>query len=133
MIKLIPNAVDTTSQTFVVVITEKLCKPFCENSSIQPVVDVNFSVESTKFVDTVSYAKIKAQGVVTYVSKDGCQCSPSTKIFTEYFTVGFLNQTEAVTPDIVEFKGYVEPAYVNCFGVACGIEVTNTLALKIPA
>lgn len=131
MIKLTPVSITATNQVYAVVITEKLCKPYCESSSIQPAVDVKFQVESSNFVNGTQYAKIKAQGIVTYVPKNANACCPASKIFTEYLTLAFQS-TREVAVTIASTDGYVEAANVNCCGVACGISWAGSLSAKIP-
>lgn len=132
MISLTPVSIAAANQVYAVTITEKLCKPYCESSSIQPTVDVKFMVESSNFVNGTQYAKVKAQGIITYVPKNSNSCCPISKVFTEYFTLAFQNAAEvAVTLGATE--GYVESANVNCCGVACGISWVGTLSAKIPA
>lgn len=133
MIKLNPILIDKTNQSYAVEITEKLCKPFCENASEQPMVDVRFMVDKVTVVGNTEYVRVKAQGKVTYVAQNSCVCNPSSKVFTEYFTVAFGGVTEEAVPTIAVEEGYVEPAYVNCYGVACGISYFANVTVKIPS
>lgn len=126
------NSIETTStsQAYAVVITEKLCKPFCEKSLIQPTADVNFKVDSSTFRNGVQYVKVKVQGIVNYVAKDDCPCRPSSRIFTEYFTLAFLEDKEQ--PIKIEYlDGYVEPTDVRCGGLAFGVSWVGAIVVGI--
>lgn len=101
------------------------------NASIQPVVDVTYTIDDTSLVGTTLYVTVKAQGTVNYVPKCGHPCNPKSKIFTEYFTVAFTGATAATTATLVQAAGIVKPAYVNCFNVACGISALNTVTITV--
>lgn len=131
MITLTPQSISATSQVYTAELTEKLCKPYCVNSSIQPSVDVVYSIDDTNFVGTNLYVTIKAQGSVTYVSKCGNPCCPSQKIFTEYITISFPGATSASTVTIAQANGIVRPHNVNCCNVAFGISALNVITLTL--
>ena len=131
MIHVTPISITATAQSYAADLTEKLCQPYCVNASIQPVVDVTYTIDDTSLVGTTLYVTCKAQGVVNYVPKCGCACSPKSKIFTEYFTCAFTGATSASTATITQAAGIVKPAYVNCCNVACGISALNTVTVTI--
>ena len=133
MISVIPQSISATSQVFTSTLTERLCKPYCVISSIQPSVDVQYSIEDTTLVGTVLYVTVRAQGTVTYVSKNGNPCCPSQKVFTEYFTTSFADATNASTVTIEQANGTVNPYLVNCYNVACGIAAKNVITLTFTA
>ena len=133
MISVIPQSISATSQVFTSTLTESLCKPYCVISSIQPSVDVQYSIEDTTLVGTVLYVTVRAQGTVTYVSKNGNPCCPSQKVFTEYFTTSFAGATNASTVTIAQANGTVNPYLVNCYNVACGIAAKNVITLTFTA
>ena len=95
MITLIPQSISATSQVFTANLTERLCKPFCVLSSIQPSVNMSYTIDDTTLVGTTLYVTVKAQGTVTYVPKNGNACCPAQKVFTEYFTTSFTGATSA--------------------------------------
>ena len=128
MINVTPISIAATTQTYVAEVTEKLCKQYCVNASIQPIVDVTYTIDDTSLVGTTLYVTVKAQGTINYVPQNGNACCPKSKIFTEYFTVGF---TGASTATITQAAGIVKPAYVNCYNVACGITALNTVTIAI--
>ena len=131
MINVTPISIAATAQSYAAELTEKLCQPFCVNASIQPIVDVVYSIDDQSLVGTTLYVTVKAQGTVEYVPKCGNPCSPKSKIFTEYFTVAFTGATAASAATIAQVAGIVKPAYVNCYNVACGISAINTVTITI--
>lgn len=131
MINVTPISIAAAAQSYAAELTEKLCQPFCVNASIQPVVDVTYTIDETSLVGTTLYVTVKAQGTVNYVPKCGHPCNPKSKIFTEYFTVAFTGATAATTATLVQAAGIVKPAYVNCFNVACGISALNTVTITV--
>lgn len=131
MINVTPISIAAAAQSYAAELTEKLCQPYCVNASIQPVVDVAYTIDDTSLVGTTLYVTVKAQGTVNYVPKCGHPCNPKSKIFTEYFTVAFTGATAATTATLVQAAGIVKPAYVNCFNVACGISALNTVTITV--
>lgn len=131
MINVTPISIAAAAQSYAAELTEKLCHPYCVNASIQPVVDVTYTIDDTSLVGTTLYVTVKAQGTVNYVPKCGHPCNPKSKIFTEYFTVAFTGATTATTATLVQAAGIVKPAYVNCFNVACGISALNTVTITV--
>jgi len=131
MINVTPISIAASAQSYAAELTEKLCQPFCVNASIQPVVDVTYTIDETSLVGTTLYVTVKAQGTVEYVPRCGHPCNPKSKIFTEYFTVAFTGATAATTATIAQAAGIVRPAYVNCYNVACGITALNTVTITV--
>ena len=131
MINVTPISITATAQSYAAELTEKLCQPYCVNASIQPVVDVVYSIDEQNLVGTTLYVTVKAQGTVEYVPKCGSTCNPKSKIFTEYFTVAFTGATAATAATITQAAGIVKPAYVNCYNVACGISAINTVTISV--
>lgn len=131
MINVTPISIAAAAQSYAAELTEKLCQPFCVNASIQPVVDVTYTIDETSLVGTTLYVTVKAQGTVEYVPRCGHPCNPKSKIFTEYFTVAFAGATAATTATIAQAAGIVRPAYVNCYNVACGITALNTVTITV--
>lgn len=131
MINVTPISIAATAQSYAAELTERLCKTYCVNASIQPIVDVVYSIEDQTLVGTTLYVTVKAQGTVEYVPKCGNPCNPKSKIFTEFFTVAFTGVTAATTATITQVAGIVKPAYVNCYNVACGISAINTVNITV--
>lgn len=131
MIHVTPISIAAAAQSYAAELTEKLCHPYCVNASIQPVVDVTYSIDDQSLVGTTLYVTVKAQGTIDYVPKCGNACNPQSKIFTEFFTVAFQAATAATTATIAQAAGIVKPAYVNCYNVACGITALNTVTITV--
>lgn len=129
MISVIPQSISATSQVLTVDLTERLCAPYCVLSSIQPSVNVVYSIEDTNLVGTNLYVTVKAQGTVVYVPKNGNSCCPKSKVFTEYFTTSFAGATSATTASVSQANGTVVPAFVNCCNVACGVSCLNVVTV----
>lgn len=133
MISTVTQSATATSQVVTSEITAKLCTPFCVNASIQPSVDVTYTIDDTNLVGTELYVTVKAQGTVTYVPKNGNACCPKSKIFTEYFTTSFAGASGGSTVTVAQDAGFVKAAYVNCYNVASGISAANVVTLTFTA
>lgn len=131
MINVITQSVSATAQVLTADLTERLCAPYCVQSSYQPSVDVTYTVDETNLVGTNLYVTVKAQGTVTYVPKNGNACCPKSKVFTEYFITSFPGATAASTVTISQANGIVKPAMVNCCNVAMGVSALNTVTLTL--
>lgn len=131
MISVVTSKITDKVKDYTVTITEKLCKPYCVISSVEPVVSVVYTIDETKFVNGVMYVTVKAQGTVTYVAKNGCPCEPCTKIFTEFFVVGFEGAKCTDCPTIKKLDGVTAPAYINCCNVACGISASSIVSVSL--
>lgn len=129
MISVIPQSITATSQVLTVDLTERLCAPYCVLSSIQPSVDVVYTIDDTTLVGTTLYVTVKAQGTIIYVPKNGSSCCPKSKVFTEYFTTSFASATSGTTVAITQTSGSVNGAFINCYNVACGVECKNVVTL----
>ena len=75
MINVTPISIAATAQSYAAELTEKLCQPYCVNASIQPVVDVTYTIDDTSLVGTTLYVTVKAQGTVNYVPKCGIRAT----------------------------------------------------------
>jgi hypothetical protein len=71
-------------------IKEKLCKPYCIDSTTQPQASVIYTIGTPVFSNTTVFLPITA--TVTIVTK-GCGCKATTQLYTEQFDVAFQNQT----------------------------------------
>lgn len=131
MINVIPQSITATSQVLTVDLTERLCAPYCVLSSIQPSVDVTYSIDDVSLVGTNLYVTVKAKGTAVYVPKNGNPCCPKSKVFTEYFTTSFAAATAATTVAVTQANGITKPAFVNCCNVACGVSCLNTVTVTV--
>ena len=133
MISTVTQTATATSQVITADLTEKLCQPYCVNASVQPSVDVTYTIDDTNLVGTELYVTVKAQGTVLYVPKNGNPCCPKSKVFTEYFTTSFAGASGTSSVTIAQDAGFVKAAYVNCYNVACGISCANVVTLPFTA
>ena len=133
MISTVTQTATATSQVITADLTEKLCQPYYVNASVQPSVDVTYTIDDTNLVGTELYVTVKAQGTVLYVPKNGNPCCPKSKVFTEYFTTSFAGASGTSSVTIAQDAGFVKAAYVNCYNVACGISCSNVVTLTFTA
>ena len=133
MISTVTQTATATSQVITADLTEKLCQPYCVNASVQPSVDVTYTIDDTNLVGTELYVTVKAQGTVLYVPKNGNPRCPKSKVFTEYFTTSFAGASGTSSVTIAQDAGFVKAAYVNCYNVACGISCANVVTLPFTA
>lgn len=82
--------------SFMATFKERLCRPFCINSTIQPQVSVVYTTGTPRLVDTTVFVPIKA--VLTVVTQSNrCGCQAHTQLFTENFVLAFQGQTALPT------------------------------------
>ena len=73
---------------FMATYKEKLCRPFCVDSTIQPQVSVAYTTGTPRLVETTVFVPVKA--VITVVTQNSqCGCNAHTQLFTENFVVAF--------------------------------------------
>lgn len=67
---------------------EKLCRPYCIDSTIQPQVSVVYTTGTPRLNDTTVFVPVRATiTIVTQMNK--CGCNAHTQLFTEDFVVAF--------------------------------------------
>lgn len=126
--RIIPVAT-ATEQVFLVEIVERLCRKYCQNASVQPTGEVNFTVSPVRVIDGYAVATITAK-VTTLTPKCQCCGCATPQVFTETFDVAF---TATATNVITLTQGattLVEPAYRGCCA-ARGVKLTTTLNVTI--
>lgn len=115
---------------------EKLCRPFCVDSTIQPQVSVVYTTGTPRLNGTTVFIPVRA--VITVVTQNnscGCGCSAHTQLFTEDFVVAFQGRTSVPATVTLTNLGR------NQFGsdVKCGcaysytINDSITIAVSAPA
>lgn len=117
------------TQEYLVEITERLCRKYCQSASVQPTASVTFEVGPTIFVDNIAKATVTARVSTMTPNCQQCGCAVP-QIFTERFDVAFLatagsNITITAGSDIL-----VEPAYKGCCA-ARGVKITTSLIATI--
>lgn len=126
----ISTATGTASQEFAGLVNEKLCRKVCVNQSIQPTANVTYTIDSITTIETTTFVRIKATGVLTYVPK-GCNgCQTLTQSFTEYTTIIFSNSAATATPTVSLNQGTSRGYLANiCCTTASNYEVATDVTV----
>lgn len=107
---------------------EKLCQPYCIDSSIQPSATVVYSSGTPILNGTTVFVPITAR--ITIVTP-GCGCNAKTQLFTEQFYVAFQGQTALPTSVTITSVGRVQGgACVTC-GCAHAYSINDSLTVTI--
>ena len=107
---------------------EKLCRPFCIDSSVQPLATVEYSAGTPILNGTTVFVPVTAR--VTVVTQ-GCGCNAKTQLFTEQFYVAFQGQTAVPTAVTITSVGRVQGgACVQC-GCAHAYSINDSLVITI--
>lgn len=107
---------------------EKLCHPFCIDSSIQPLATVEYSTGTPILNGTTVFVPVTAR--LTVVTQ-GCGCNAKTQLFTEQFYIAFQGQTAVPTAVTIESVGRLQGgASVTC-GMAYAYSVNDSVTVTI--
>lgn len=107
---------------------EKLCQPFCIDSTIQPAVTVDYSTGTPTLNETTVFIPVTAR--ITVVTP-GCGCNAKTQLFTEQFYVAFQGQTAIPTSVTITSVGRLQGgACVSC-GKAYAYSINDSLTISI--
>lgn len=107
---------------------EKLCRPFCIDSSVQPLATVEYSTGTPTLNGTTVFVPVTAR--ITIVTQ-GCGCNAKTQLFTEQFYVAFQGQTSVPTSVTITSVGRTQGgACVQC-GRAYAYSVNDSLTITI--
>ena len=107
---------------FMATYKERLCRPFCIDSTIQPQVSVVYTTGTPRLIDTTVF--IPVQAVITIVStQNKCGCNASTRLITEDFVIAFQGQT--ALPTAVTLTNVGRDQYGS--DVSCGCAHTYTI------
>lgn len=107
---------------------EKLCRPFCIDSSIQPNVNIEYITGTPVLNDTTVFVPVMAR--ITIVTP-GCGCNAQTQLVTENFYVAFQGQTAVPTAVTIESVGRVQGGYCVKCGRAYGYSINDSLTITI--
>lgn len=118
--------------SFMATYKEKLCRPFCVDSTIQPQVSVVYTTGTPRLVDTTVFVPVKA--VITVVTQNSpCGCNAHTQLFTENFVIAFQGQTAVPTTVTLTQEGRDQfGSNINC-GCAHTYTINDSLRLSIAA
>lgn len=108
--------------SFMATYKEKLCRPFCVDSTIQPQVSVVYTTGTPRLVGTTVFIPVKA--VITVVTQNGkCGCNAHTQLFTENYVVAFQGQT--AIPNTVTLTNVGREQYGS--NISCGCALSYTI------
>ena len=107
---------------------EKLCRPFCINSTVQPQVTVVYTTGSPTLNGTTVFVPITA--VITIVTPN-CGCNANTKLFTENFVAAFQGQTDLPTAVTVTSEGRTQGGSNVVCGKAHSYTINDSLTVAI--
>lgn len=111
---------------------ERLCRPFCVDSTIQPQVSVVYTTGTPRLNGTTVFIPVKA--VITVVTQNsGCGCNAHTQLFTEDFVVAFQGRT--TVPDTVTLNNVGRNQFgsdVKC-GCAHSYTINDSLTITVSA
>lgn len=111
----VPNQV-----SFLATFKEKLCRPFCVNSTVQPIYSVKYTLGNPVLVGTTVFVKVKA--VISIVTQNA-RCTATTHLYTEVFDVAFQGRT--ALPDSVTITSLGTTGEGSC--VKCGKSYSYTI------
>ena len=116
--------------SFMATYNEKLCRPFCVDSTIQPQVSVVYTTGTPRLVDTTVFIPVKA--VITVVTQNSkCGCNAHTQLITENFVVAFQGQTAVPTTVTLTQVGRDQfGSNVSC-GCAFSYTINDSLTVSI--
>ena len=106
---------------------EKLCRPFCIDSSIQPLATVVYTTGQAVLNDTTVFIPITAR--ITVVT--GCGCNAKTQLFTEQFYVAFVGQTTLPTSVTLTSVGRLQNGSCVKCGKAFAYSINDSLTVTI--
>ena len=120
--------------SFLATFREKLCRPFCIDSSVQPFASVEY-IHGTPILNipegaTVGTVFVPITARITVVIQ-GCGCNAKTQLFTEQFYVAFQGQTALPTNVTIASVGKLQNgACVTC-GKAYAYSINDSLTITI--
>ena len=119
----VPNQV-----SFLATFKEKLCKPFCVTSTVQPQVTITYTTGTPRLVGTTVFVPITA--VISIVTQDCCKCALS-KLYTETFYAAFQGRTALPTNVTLTSVGRIsEGVRVKC-GKAYSYRISDSLVVTL--
>lgn len=106
---------------------EMLCRPFCIDSSVQPLAALDYSNGTPILNGTTVFVPITAR--MTVVTGSGCNAK--TQLFTEQFYVAFQGQTAVPTSVTITQEGRLQGgACVKC-GNAHAYSINDSILVAI--
>ena len=106
---------------------EKLCRPFCIDSSIQPLATVVYTTGQAVLDGTTVFIPVTAG--ITVVT--GCGCNAKTQLFTEQFYVAFVGQTALPSSVTLTSVGRLQNGSCVKCGKAFAYSINDSLTVTI--
>ena len=110
---------------------EKLCRPYCTGSTIQPQVSVVYTTGTARLNASTVFVPVTA--TITIVTQNSnCGCNAHTQLFTENFVVAFQGRTALPTSITLTnvgrdaFGSNVSCGRAYCYTINDSISVTLT-------
>lgn len=109
---------------------EKLCRPYCTDSTIQPQVSVVYTTGTAVLDGTTVFVPVRA--TITIVTQDSkCGCNAHTQLFTENFVVAFQGRTALPsTVTLANVGRYAYGSNVNC-GRAYSYTINDSITITL--
>lgn len=107
---------------------EKLCRPFCIDSTVQPQVSVFYTRDNATLVGSTVFVPITA--VITVVTP-GCGCKATTQLFTEKFVAAFQGRTALPTAVTITSVGRTQGGSCVKCGKAFSYTVNDSLTIAL--
>jgi hypothetical protein len=126
--RVIPAATATTQDLLIEVI-EKVCRPYCVNSSIQPSATVAFTQGPITILNSKVICPVMATITIVTPNSNGCGCS-HVQTFTEKFDLAFSEGTTNVVTLTPGTASIVVPTDMGCCK-ARSVKLTTTLTATI--
>lgn len=109
---------------------ERLCRPYCTDSTIQPQLSVVYTTGTARLAGSTVFVPVTA--TITIVTQNNaCGCNAHTQLFTENFVVAFQGRT--ALPTTVTLENLGRDAFgsnVNC-GKAYSYTVNDSLSITL--
>lgn len=123
------NAPIANQVSFLATFKEKLCRPFCIDSTIQPQVTLTYSLGTNRLVDSTVFVPVTA--VITVVTPNSCGCDSSIKLYTETFDVAFQGRNSLPATTTIKSMGRVMGgSNIKC-GRAYSYTINDSLIVSI--
>ena len=106
---------------------EKLCCPFCIDSSVQPLATLDYTTGTPVLNGTTVFVPVTAR--ITVVTGSGCKAK--TQLFTEQFYVAFQGQTGLPTSVTVNTVGRIQGGSCVKCGCAYAYSINDSLTVTI--
>lgn len=106
---------------------EKLCKPFCIDSSQQPLATLQYKTGTPLLNGTTVFVPVTAN--ITVVTGSGCNAK--TQLFTEQFYVAFQGQTALPTAVTIASVGLAQNGAAVTCGMAHAYSINDSITVTI--